>query len=434
MTRTPSIDSLIFKGTHNSYENVRHEPPWVQVDNYGVWAVEIDYSIPDAQRRAANPVWQAPDGTPRAVVGHDGPGQDGNGNTNAIYGGPNYLLSDYLTALANTEAFTYRPLLLYLEKKDALHPGLFGLPYRTDDTHPYQGSDAAYDGRDNALKLLTLVEGELTAAFPGRVFGPDNLADFHAENGRLPTAPELRGRVLAFAIAPAGFSTRLIFREGPGVPDDFHALRRGALAYGVGCGVPAELALDRVPVPGDTVAVYLSPIVDVPVNVTYPNTYRVNNFSSGWAWSYGVPPNPLIVDQDAAGGLVEVTACNDDEDNRVTGSSPPEGTRLLPYQDLGSALARVRGQTDRGMMGDAQRGYGFTILLSPGTYREKLVIDYPVVLLADPMKHARARPANAEAANIAGGRASERPAGATWSPSSGKGARRDTDDRNTNAG
>jgi len=38
-----------------------NHPPQVQIDNFGVWALELDFSI------------QIENGQPRAVVGHDGP-------------------------------------------------------------------------------------------------------------------------------------------------------------------------------------------------------------------------------------------------------------------------------------------------------------------------------------------------------------------------
>jgi hypothetical protein len=57
------IDKLRFKGTHNFYDRqgTRLQD---QIDNFGVWAVESDFSVPS-------------EADPRrlAVVGHDGPGE-----------------------------------------------------------------------------------------------------------------------------------------------------------------------------------------------------------------------------------------------------------------------------------------------------------------------------------------------------------------------
>src|SRR5437763_13412169 len=66
-----SIDQLVFKGTHNSYSCKGEDdldpacmghPVDVQIDDFGVWALELDYGV----RRIA--------GTPTALVGHDRPG------------------------------------------------------------------------------------------------------------------------------------------------------------------------------------------------------------------------------------------------------------------------------------------------------------------------------------------------------------------------
>ena len=46
-----TIDQLIFKGTHNSYANRGRQAPWMnhapakQIDDFGVWSIELDYSI-----------------------------------------------------------------------------------------------------------------------------------------------------------------------------------------------------------------------------------------------------------------------------------------------------------------------------------------------------------------------------------------------------
>src|SRR5882672_7848027 len=77
MAQAPQrIDQLlVFKGTHNSYAcrtecgvfsctqdpPIMNHPPQVQIDNFGVWALELDFSI------------QIENSHPRAVVGHDGP-------------------------------------------------------------------------------------------------------------------------------------------------------------------------------------------------------------------------------------------------------------------------------------------------------------------------------------------------------------------------
>jgi hypothetical protein len=126
MVALPPLDALIFKGTHNSYDPRRRVPPWDQVNDYGVWAVELDYMIPAPDLRRAHdrglpqPIW----GTdpPAVVIGHDGPGNAADG-AGAVFGGPHFLLRDYLAALAATEAFRFRPLLIFLDRKEFFVPG-----------------------------------------------------------------------------------------------------------------------------------------------------------------------------------------------------------------------------------------------------------------------------------------------------------------------
>ena len=53
------VDQLIFKGTHNSYVCSKGIPPEEQIDHFGVWAIELDFSIKEI------------DGVFQAIVGHD---------------------------------------------------------------------------------------------------------------------------------------------------------------------------------------------------------------------------------------------------------------------------------------------------------------------------------------------------------------------------
>src|SRR5215510_2213468 len=63
-----AVQNLIFKGTHNSYQchfdtPCMNHPPHIQIDDFGVWSLELDFSI----------ILEA-DFQFRAVMGHTGPG------------------------------------------------------------------------------------------------------------------------------------------------------------------------------------------------------------------------------------------------------------------------------------------------------------------------------------------------------------------------
>src|SRR5690606_15051367 len=96
-----TIDQLIFKGTHNSYACGGGDLPWMnhppdkQIDDFGVWALELDYSLVTEH------------GGPVPVVGHD---REGDG----CWG---YYLTDYLRAVRRARALRYRPVFLTLEVK-----------------------------------------------------------------------------------------------------------------------------------------------------------------------------------------------------------------------------------------------------------------------------------------------------------------------------
>ena len=58
------IDNLFLKGGHNSYDARMHRTIDQQIDDFGVWGVELDFGV-----------FTRNDGTPFAVIGHDSPGQ-----------------------------------------------------------------------------------------------------------------------------------------------------------------------------------------------------------------------------------------------------------------------------------------------------------------------------------------------------------------------
>src|SRR5215472_12522426 len=102
------ISQLRFKATHNSYD--RGRPPEEQIDDFGVWAIELDVSVPIENR------------PPRLVVGHDGPGKAlGNdlsgGDPDASSIADRFRLEYYLTRIKTCSSIKFRPIVIFFEKK-----------------------------------------------------------------------------------------------------------------------------------------------------------------------------------------------------------------------------------------------------------------------------------------------------------------------------
>jgi hypothetical protein len=158
------LNQLIFKGTHNSYQchfdtPCMNHPPHIQIDDFGVWSLELDFSIVLER-----------DFQFRAVVGHEGPG-DG-----ACWG---YYLVDFLRMIApkrlasdavGSLALRYRPVFINFDIKD------WGL------------TDRAW-----TIGLQDLV----TAFGPGNVLV---LADYLRQSGRrYPSVSEMAGKAVLYS-------------------------------------------------------------------------------------------------------------------------------------------------------------------------------------------------------------------------------------------
>ena len=323
----PRLDELIFKGTHNSYDDTRRLPPDVQVDQFGVWAVELDYSVLA--------------GTTDLVVGHDGPGRSADGSGVFRVGG-DYVLRSYLDALAETEALQFRPLFLYLEKK----PWLWSLDNRYYENHPDE--------------LLSLVEEQLKGAFPGRLLGPKRMFDEYHD--QLPSVRDSAGLVLPIAIAPSAGNDTIFPPWAP----------FGAAVQTEGCGRPDG----TVP----------SPPIDSPLS---PRVWRPNNFVSDWTFKYGVPPNPIVVAGTAPlTNEVEERCVGSVTDAFSSEAVTAQGTRRLPYTSVRAAIQRAAATIEIGNNGIYHRqvvsGAGFTLLIAPGRYERPLQpIDFPLTLRRD---------------------------------------------------
>lgn len=364
----PPVDRLVFKGTHNSYDQRRKTSEADQAENYGVWVIELDYSVMNAQQmireatEAAygnHPAWYpAPPAPPPCVMGHDGPGVCADDAGGVFFGGPDFLLRDTLNALAGVSVREYRPLIIYLDKKNGLGDveilPAAGLPQLFD-----RCDDPAYD---DPKTLYCLVAGELTAAFGPALFKRSDLAAFRQQAGRAPTIPELAGRVIAISCQAATYVDE-VFHEPPEGPD---ATTPG-LASGVIFGDYADES-GTCAGPG------------LPANpVAPPHVYRMDNFTDEWTWDFAVPPNPLVVDPKAV--IRMVVGCSEDDGVRTQGA--PHGTALMPYPTIARAAARASGALDSGRQGGpGQCGYGFTVLARPGSYADKMTIDFPLTIQA----------------------------------------------------
>jgi hypothetical protein len=346
------IDELLFKGTHNSYDSRRRVPPPEQIQNFGVWAVELDYSIPNEDPKPR-----------RAVVGHDGPGAAADGE-DVIGGDPNadspterFRLQFFLQAireLQTTGALRYRPVIIYFEKKQwtTLIPGFpFPTIGRLDDPN-----------FDEPARFLPLLDAELRSAFGDEVFGSVRLATYLSQHGgRYPTIPELAGKVIPIAISAPGFvgGTDLVFHDGPSAPPGRSINLVGSIA--TECD-----GLDRIP--------SLIPTSHV---------IRVDNHQADGSFKFGVPPNPLVV-QRSAPTQTRVQGCDDDVDVH------PQGTFLFPYGGLTDAVSRALGivPPDEIVQNPSQEdprrtGFGWTLLIKPGLYQETIRISIPLTLKMD---------------------------------------------------
>lgn len=172
------IDQLSFKGTHNSYAsecgeckcpwgcdfgcscpnsppNMNHSPA-VQVDAFGVWVLELDFSV------------QTENGTPQLIVGHSGSNDQDETWANPAFG---RYVRDYLLELKRTQSFEYRPLFVFFEKKN-------------------EWGDDEFDAPQVWGNLL---EAELVSVFsPGEIYARDEFP------GTWPIVSAVAGQIVAF--------------------------------------------------------------------------------------------------------------------------------------------------------------------------------------------------------------------------------------------
>jgi hypothetical protein len=157
----PAIDALAFKGTHNSYQchcdpwphdcnpPLMGHPPHVQIDEFGVWAIELDVGIHDGE----------------VFVGHD---DAGSGVCDGYY-----KLQDFLIPLREARALPYRPILLYYEVES-------------------WSDDSDYWSTFGAARAVT-----------EQVFGAENVLLLHHVDGPpYPSVRELAGKLVIYYPLP----------------------------------------------------------------------------------------------------------------------------------------------------------------------------------------------------------------------------------------
>jgi hypothetical protein len=310
-----SIDELIFKGTHNSYACRGGDPPWMnhppdkQIDDFGVWTLELDYSMVLER------------GGPVAVVGHDRQGD-------CCWG---YYLTDYVKRVQSTRALRYRPVFVYLEVK------AWKRSWWRPWVRPMDNGFAHQDKWDCGLDAL-------------RESCSDNFVELddwlREHEGRRPLPGELAGKIVLYEPNKTDASGRLTGMRG------MHAGARVTLARveeAIETGRPLER--HSTPCPGGARAL------------------RLDQYQADWTFEYGVPPNPIVVDPLAP----EFTLVGDAEGSpwrcgieRSHGQCVGEhGTYRFPYRSVEAAIERARGVTPAtdGRADDRRAGYGWTLLL-----------------------------------------------------------------------
>jgi hypothetical protein len=230
-----SIDQMIFKGTHNSYECTgispcMNHPLDMQIDGFGVWAIELDIGIDFIDPAARQP--------PEVLVG-----ENNSGDKTCFVSYPS--LSNYFLQIKSTTSIQYRPVLVYFDIKDW--------------TESYNG-EVGFNGIDAAAQWGISVAGD--------VFGPDNvivLSEYVSQKG-YPLFPNLAD------IKPG---TIIIYYPSPeyDTKDPGGATLRGVTLGGCTSAQDIEQAIQN----GSRVM-----LLDL--------------YQSDWTFEYGVPPNPLVVD------------------------------------------------------------------------------------------------------------------------------------------
>jgi len=349
MQPLPTIDTLIFKGTHNSYScrgegdldpPCMNHPPNKQIDEFGVWSVELDFSV------------VSENGVLTPVVGHDHAGHAtcyGSG----FPGWPGtYHLADFLDAIRNTTALKYRPVFIYFDIKTG---------------------DGAWGVGDYHSKLSSGI-ATVREVFQGNVIV---LEDYRRQHGGgYPTLPEIVGKVVLFFPSPE-FPRPDIPNSPEGTLVSTSAdkcISSQAVEHSMQTGAPLEGGGNAGP------GGY--------------RVFRLDQYQADWTFEYGVPPNPLVVDVT----VQPPWTVTDSEGDEWNCTSPlvetqgdvwkgeivhEHGTFRFPYKTVSRAITRAEGTTAHGVQDAKRAGHGWTVLLRPGHYPETLTIAIPLTLKKD---------------------------------------------------
>lgn len=338
LSQTPiPLNDLFIKGTHNSYActicghndcPVMYNHPVEQYEDFGVWAFELDFSIVEHNGNELV-----------AVVGHNGEGRD---SWSHVEWGPD--LEDYLRRLRDTEAFLYRPLIVYIEKK----------------------TNWGIDLYDSPAYWIPFVENTLTSIFnTDQIYTHEEWVNAHRE---WPDVTYLKTHAIICAI---GISSEDIDGYGN------HNLLFSAADLPRGGGPDCYDAND---------------VLVWKISGNY-GTIGMDLYQYDWTFQHFAAPLPLIVDRRS---LNTSWVVRNDEDPYFD-SCPfcicwggyyscddgcsygeftvhEQGTSRFPYRTLNGALNRL--------LSDPGQHAGWTIVLEEGHYPESTVISFPVRIVA----------------------------------------------------
>ncbi len=316
-----SIDRLIFKGTHNSYQchfdtPCMNHPPNVQIDEFGVWGLELDVGFV-----------RGADGQITAALGHTDPGDAVCWGDFTNY--PRDSLVGFLHIIHDTHSLRYRPVVIFFDWK-----------YR-DWGEPCPGNDCDGFGK-SACEA---------------VFGQGNV--LRTEEAINKSVPELAGKViLGMRERYSGDCINKATVEGWFTSDpsiNFFRIDQYQGDWTFDIGVPPNpLAVDGA--------------------VTQPWTITDSVGDDWFCVTGNIGDIPCNV-------LGAFTTCDFWQGQVVH----EQGTYRFPYKTLGKAVIRADGITPTGdsTLRPRRTGYGWTILIRPGNYLETVTITIPLTLRKD---------------------------------------------------
>jgi hypothetical protein len=349
------INELFFKGTHNSYAcrdlcnagiantcPVMHHHPEQQIDDFGVWALELDFGT---ERR---------DGALHFIVGHDGPECPDESWTNCSWGPE---LEKYFERIRRTKAMSYRPIFIVLEKKG------------WDDNPP---------PREWVPRLEHFLKDVFNADGGDHIYGP---AKFCEESSKWPTVPYLAGKVVPIVIGGDTLSWNDYFSDFI-----FYKDVDGYILYKDNNGIAQRTGLRRSP-SHDTCDDNNLETFKSETNNTDFNFLAADQYQYDWTFLEHIerwaPPNPIVVDKAAP------------PENDVSNAEDPDGTgECWKYQyclNSGctpSDFKVTQHGTFRFPFDSVNKGVktakpGWTLLIKAGNYPERVTISKTLTLKAD---------------------------------------------------